>query len=227
MSDKDGWGMAEGLNYWARKRITRRAALQRAALAGGGIAALGLAACGGSSKKKSSSSASSGGSGGTLTTVAKAAPSGSPDPQIDYTLQEWQLRILTHDGLVGFKRAAGTEGTKIVADLATAVPKPTDGGKTFTDHQIYDAPSTVSYNHNFTNVSVDKAGNVYAVYSDNHYVYMSYSTNHGRTWHGPYRVSKTPANTAIYPWSPAGSGGRLAIVYYGIKEGRAAWGGGG
>jgi peptide/nickel transport system substrate-binding protein len=96
-----------------------------------GLAALVLTACGGSSKKKSSPSTSAGGSGGTLTTVAKAAPSGSPDPQIDYTLQEWQLLILTHDGLVGFKRAAGTEGTKIVPDLATAVPKPTDGGKTY------------------------------------------------------------------------------------------------
>ena len=89
-----------------------------------GLAALILTACGGSSKKKSSSS-SSGNAGGTLTTVAKAAPSGSPDPQIDYTLQEWQLLILTHDGLVGFKRAGGKEGTKIVADLAQSVPKPT------------------------------------------------------------------------------------------------------
>jgi peptide/nickel transport system substrate-binding protein len=95
-----------------------------------GAAALVLTACGGSKKK--SSSPSSGNAGGTLVTVAKAAPSGSPDPQIDYTLQEWQLLILTHDGLVGFKRAAGTEGTKIVADLATTVPKPTDGGKTYT-----------------------------------------------------------------------------------------------
>src|SRR3954470_5118039 len=95
-----------------------------------GLAALVLTACGGSSKKKSSSS-SSGNAGGTLKTVAQAAPSGSPDPQINYTLQEWQLLMLSHDGLVGFKRAGGTEGTKIVADLATEVPKPTNGGKTW------------------------------------------------------------------------------------------------
>ena len=95
-----------------------------------GLAGLVLTACGGSSKKSSSSS-SGGATGGTLNTVAQAAPSGSPDPQINYTLQEWQLLILSHDGLVGFKRAAGTEGTKIVADLATEVPKPTNGGKTY------------------------------------------------------------------------------------------------
>ncbi|HEY2372926.1 MAG TPA: ABC transporter substrate-binding protein [Gaiellaceae bacterium] len=68
----------------------------------------------------------------TLTTLANAAPSGSPDPQVDYTLQEWQFLILSHDGLVGFKRAAGAAGTQIVPDLATTVPKPTNGGKTYT-----------------------------------------------------------------------------------------------
>jgi peptide/nickel transport system substrate-binding protein len=96
-----------------------------------GLAALVATSCGGSSSKKSSSS-NGGGKGGTLQTVAKAAPSGSPDPQINYTLQEWQLLILSHDGLVGFKRASGNEGTKLIPDLATAVPKPTDAGKTYT-----------------------------------------------------------------------------------------------
>ena len=102
------------------------------------IAALGLtatlAACGGSSKssKGTTSSTSGGAAGGTFIAVAQAAPSGSPDPQIDYTLQEWQLLIFTHDGLVAFKRVGGTEGTKIVPDLATSVPEPTDGGKTYT-----------------------------------------------------------------------------------------------
>jgi peptide/nickel transport system substrate-binding protein len=89
------------------------------------------AGCGGSSKKSSTTTAAAGNKGGTLITLANAAPAGSPDPQVNYTLQEWQWLILTHDGLVGFKRAAGTEGTKIVADLATSVPKPTNAGKTW------------------------------------------------------------------------------------------------
>jgi peptide/nickel transport system substrate-binding protein len=94
-----------------------------------------LAACGGSSKSSNStttSSTSAGGAGGTFLSVAKGAPSGSPDPQINYTLQEWQLLIFSHDGLVAFKRVGGTEGTKLVPDLATSIPKPTDGGKTYT-----------------------------------------------------------------------------------------------
>ena len=103
------------------------------------VAALGLTAvlagCGGSSKSSNSTttnSTSAGGSGGTFLSVAKGAPSGSPDPQINYTLQEWQLLIFSHDGLVAFKRVGGTEGTKLVPDLATSIPKPTDGGKTYT-----------------------------------------------------------------------------------------------
>lgn len=64
--------------------------------------------------------------------VANAAPPGSPDPQVNYTLQEWQLLILTHDGLVAFRRTGGPAGTKIVPDLAESIPKPTNGGKTWT-----------------------------------------------------------------------------------------------
>ena len=64
--------------------------------------------------------------------LANTAPSGSPDPQVNYTLQEWQLLIFTHDGLVAYKRVAGEEGTKKVPDLAESLPTPTDGGKTFT-----------------------------------------------------------------------------------------------
>jgi peptide/nickel transport system substrate-binding protein len=107
-------------------------------------AAMLAAACGGSSNTTSSSGGSSssssapsgadtaGGKGGTLITRANAAPAGSPDPQVNYTLQEWQFLIITHDGLVGFKRTSGAEGTKIVPDLATEVPTPTDNGRTYT-----------------------------------------------------------------------------------------------
>jgi peptide/nickel transport system substrate-binding protein len=70
--------------------------------------------------------------GGTMIILAHGAPSGSPDPQIDYTLQEWQLLIDTHDGLVAFKRVAGKAGTQLVPDLAVSIPKPGGAGKTWT-----------------------------------------------------------------------------------------------
>ncbi|GAC1299275.1 MAG: hypothetical protein NVSMB27_39270 [Ktedonobacteraceae bacterium] len=94
----------------------------------------------------------------------------------------------------------------------------TDGGKTFTDHIVYNNPdTTVSYGHQFVNVSVDRAGNIYSVYSDNHNVYYSFSTNHGTGWTGPFQVNKTPSNTAIMPWSTANKAGHIDIVWYGTS----------
>ena len=71
------------------------------------------------------------GAAGAFMSVANAAPSGSPDPQVNYTLQEWQLLIFSHDGLVGFQAGGGPEGAKLVPDLATSVPTPADSGKTY------------------------------------------------------------------------------------------------
>ncbi|MDX6507371.1 MAG: peptide/nickel transport system substrate-binding protein [Gaiellaceae bacterium] len=94
------------------------------------VVALVAAGCG-SSKKSTTPKSGGGAKGGTLITVANAAPSGSPDPQVNYTLQEWQLLIFTHDGLVAFRRTGGKAGTKLVPDLAESIPKPTNGGKTW------------------------------------------------------------------------------------------------
>lgn len=97
-----------------------------------------------------------------------------------------------------------------------------DGGKTFLDYQVYKNPDvTADYGHQFANVSVDRAGNVYSFFSDDHYVYYKYSTDHGVTWQpggptgAPIVVSRVPANTAIFPWSDAGDPGKVDLVYYG------------
>ena len=68
--------------------------------------------------------------GGTLKLTYQGAP-GSMDPQINYTLQGWQIEQATQDGLVNFKKAQGTAAYTVVPDLAVAIPKPTDGGKTW------------------------------------------------------------------------------------------------
>ncbi len=90
------------------------------------------AGCGGSSGSSSSTSQTPAAQkGGTFTILASAA-FGTADPAQNYTLEEWQLLIDTHDGLVQFKRVGGTAGTQLVPDLATSIPTPTDGGKTYT-----------------------------------------------------------------------------------------------
>jgi hypothetical protein len=100
-----------------------------------------------------------------------------------------------------------------------------DGGLTFTDHVVYDNPIPSSnpinphgsLDHQFVNISIDTAGNLYVVFSDNHNVFYSFSTNSGKTWSPTIQVNHAPSNTAIMPWSSAGSPGRLDIVWYGTS----------
>jgi peptide/nickel transport system substrate-binding protein len=102
---------------------------------GAAVAALAVtaAACGGSSGSSTSSTQATGHKGGTFTILANSA-FGVADPAQNYTLEEWQLLIDTHDGLVGFAKAGGAAGNKIVPDLATSIPVPTNGGKTYVFH---------------------------------------------------------------------------------------------
>src|SRR6266576_1627061 len=93
-----------------------------------------------------------------------------------------------------------------------------DGGNTFSDHTVYVNPNTsVSYGHQFVNVSVDRAGTVYVVYTDNHNLFYSFSTDGGGTWTGPIQVTQAPSATAIMPWSVACDPGQLNIVWYGTS----------
>src|SRR5436305_13850854 len=68
--------------------------------------------------------------GGTLKLLAKAA-GGTLDPQVNYTLEYWQLYQATYDGLLAFKKAGGSGAFEVVPDLASGY-KVSNGGKTWT-----------------------------------------------------------------------------------------------
>ena len=100
----------------------------------------------------------------------------------------------------------------------------TDGGKNFTDYTVYQNPNvTADYGHQFINESVDQAGNVYAFFTDDHNLYYKFSTDHGQTWQpggpngAPIQINKPASNTAIFPWSAAGSAGKVDVVWYGTS----------
>src|SRR2546430_1629591 len=93
-----------------------------------------------------------------------------------------------------------------------------DGGQSFTDHAVYVNPNTaVSYGHQFVNVSIDRAGTVYVVYTDDHNLFYSFSTDGGQTWTGPIQINQSPSATAIMPWSVACAPGQLNVVWYGTS----------
>ncbi len=71
--------------------------------------------------------------GGTLRLYDLVKPD-SFDQGLAYASQAWEELANTSDGLVGFERVGGLEGGTVVQDLATSLPRPTDGGRTYTFH---------------------------------------------------------------------------------------------
>lgn len=68
--------------------------------------------------------------GGTLR-VRMTDPVDSIDTAVAYTPTSWPILRMTNDGLVAYNHAGGLAGTKLVPDLAIALPAPSDGGKTY------------------------------------------------------------------------------------------------
>lgn len=69
--------------------------------------------------------------GGIFYAVASGS-GGTIDPQVNYEQQYWQLFASIYDGLTAFKKVSGKDGATIVPDLAVAMPKVSDKGKTLT-----------------------------------------------------------------------------------------------
>jgi len=69
--------------------------------------------------------------GGTLTVVYPTLP--ATDPTQEYwTSIEVAALATVYDGLVALRRAGGASGLTLVPDLARTLPRPTDGGTTYT-----------------------------------------------------------------------------------------------
>jgi peptide/nickel transport system substrate-binding protein len=98
-------------------------------------AAVLLAACGSSSGSGSSSSsgnsAGAGKVGGTATLAMISYPD-YLDPALSYTNDGWEVLTQTYPGLLVFQHKIGPEGAKVVPGLATAMPKISKDGKTYT-----------------------------------------------------------------------------------------------
>ncbi|MCU1593576.1 MAG: hypothetical protein JWO12_968 [Frankiales bacterium] len=97
----------------------------------------------------------------------------------------------------------------------------TDGAKTFTSHPIPGGDHARS----MTTLSLDKAGNLYAVWADSStqqtYLATSLASDPvnrkapATKWSKPVVVSQSPLNVTIFANTVAGSAGRVAVGYYG------------
>jgi peptide/nickel transport system substrate-binding protein len=82
-----------------------------------------LAACG-------SSSSSGGKEGGTLSILTPSFTD-FEDPQLGYEATGWEARYNVYIPLLTYAHAEGQAGTKVIPGLAEALPKITNGGKTY------------------------------------------------------------------------------------------------
>lgn len=112
-----------------------------------------------------------------------------------------------YQSFVAPSSAAGSEYNE--AFLAVS----SDGGHTWTHQPIPCSSSSAGLDHNFPNVSVDPAGDVWYAWSNGRTIYTAESTDHGATWSCSGPVS-TSTSEAIYPWLAATSAG-VDLVYYG------------
>jgi peptide/nickel transport system substrate-binding protein len=64
--------------------------------------------------------------------VLEAGNLDSADPVIAYNNPSWATLIQTNDGLTGYRRVGGSDGNRLVPDLAISLPIPSDGGRTYT-----------------------------------------------------------------------------------------------
>lgn len=91
-----------------------------------------LAACGsGSSSTGGTTAGASGNEGGTLVGAYSAFPD-YLDPALSHTIEGWTATFDTYIPLLTYAHADGKAGGKVIPGLATALPKVSDGGKTYT-----------------------------------------------------------------------------------------------
>jgi peptide/nickel transport system substrate-binding protein len=104
-----------------------------------GAAVLALAACGGGDNGGGSTSGGGGNAGGS--TAAKTGGTANfinpsfpdyLDPALSYTVDGTQAGQVAYTPLLTYKRETGAAGAQLMPGLAEAMPKVTDGGKTYT-----------------------------------------------------------------------------------------------
>jgi peptide/nickel transport system substrate-binding protein len=97
------------------------------------MAALGVAACGSSTSSSSTTATTntSAKEGGTATVLMGTAPD-YLDPQEGYTTQAAEADWITYTPLLTYMHASGNAGTTLIPGLATALPKVSADGKTYT-----------------------------------------------------------------------------------------------
>lgn len=102
--------------------------------------AVAAAGCGTSGGGSTSATGSAGTpkQGGTLTVAFQGEPTGL-DPAIAWEIESWSMEHMLYNTFLKYSSGSGDAGTKLIPDLATALPEVKNGGKTYVFHIRPDA----------------------------------------------------------------------------------------
>ena len=118
------------------------------------------------------------------------------------------------DGEGSVYHAFSINGSKVFVGISR------DFGTTWHDALVFQGPGGSDFGHIFTWCAVDRAGNVYVAFSDDHDVYVCVSADARSTltptWSKPVRVNNgADTRTAALPAMAAGSAGQVVVTWYG------------
>lgn len=106
--------------------------------------------------------------------------------------------------------------------VAVGIPaNPGDAPASYDLVQAVDHPNGVGHLFCIVKAAEDGTphGTVYVAYSDGKNVFLAYSTDRGKTWSTPVRVSDLPGGTCIFPAMETGpTPGSVAIAWYGAPN---------
>lgn len=94
-----------------------------------------------------------------------------------------------------------------------------DGGETFEEHVIHEAPADEQAGAIFGSLAMDSQGGLWYVWAESvggrdfTRVFLATSTDRGATWSEPRPVSGAN-ESAVFPWIAVGDPGRLAVAFY-------------
>ena len=101
--------------------------------------------------------------------------------------------------------------------------KSIDGGVTWTDSKIFSVPASSHRELDlvFPVIGIDRAGYLYALWSDGFKVQYASSTNHGASWTKPFQINADnrgikpdKGHADLFPWLVGGGPGKVDVVWY-------------
>jgi hypothetical protein len=146
-----------------------------------------------------------------------AAESGHNGTSIGQIVADGRGNVYVLYGVTRPDTTDTTTGTPPISDIKMSVSR--DHGATWSDYEVNPGAADANYGNFWMAAGVDKAGNVYAVYSgyahkgEPMHVWLQESTDQGETWTDPIFVDDKKGQD-LFGWVAGGGRGVAVVAWY-------------